>query len=171
MQWNSPCVEASGQGELNNDDAVKLRELERTAAVNKTLFEEFLQKAKITDEQATFRARDVRVIMPAQPGGQSFPNTRRTLLMALFIGLGLGVGGALAMEMLKAGFTIAPRSRAGAGNSRPGLCAQDEQDPTRQGRKEHPRSILSSALSALGFQRSHAHVAQRHSHVGCRPAA
>jgi polysaccharide biosynthesis transport protein len=97
--------QATGQGELDNDDAVKLREMERTAAVNKTLFEEFLQKAKITDEQATFRARDVRVIMPAQPGGQSFPNSRRTLLIALFAGLGLGVGGALAMEMLKGGFT------------------------------------------------------------------
>src|SRR5262249_36631102 len=89
----------------NNDDAVKLRELERTAAVNKTLFEEFLQKAKITDEQSTFRARDVRVIMPAQPGDQSFPKTSRTLLIALFAGLGLGVGGALAKELLKAGLT------------------------------------------------------------------
>ena len=97
--------QATGQGELDNDDTVRLRELERTAAVNKTLFEEFLQKAKITDEQSTFRARDVRVIMPAQAGGQSFPNTRKVLLMALFAGLGLGVGGALAMEMLKAGFT------------------------------------------------------------------
>src|SRR5262249_53783479 len=100
--------EATGQGELNNDNAVKLRELERTTAVNKTLFEEFLQKAKITDEQSTFRARDVRVIMPAQPGGQSFPNARKVLLTALFAGLGLGIGGALAMEKLKAGFT-APR--------------------------------------------------------------
>ena len=97
--------QATGQGELDNEDAVKLRELERTAAVNKTLFEELLQKAKITDEQATFRARDVRVIMPAQAGGQTFPNARRTLLMALFAGLGLGVAGALAMEMLKPGFT------------------------------------------------------------------
>ena len=97
--------EATGQGELDNDDTVKLRELERTAAVNKTLFEEFLQKAKITDEQSTFRARDVRVIMPAQAGGQSFPNTRKVLLMALFAGLGLGVGGAFAMEKLRAGFT------------------------------------------------------------------
>jgi polysaccharide biosynthesis transport protein len=97
--------EATGQGALDNDDAVKLRELERTAAVNKTLFEEFLQKAKVTDEQATFRARDVRIIMPAQPGGQSFPNSRKVLLLALFGGLGLGVGGALAMEKLKAGFT------------------------------------------------------------------
>jgi succinoglycan biosynthesis transport protein ExoP len=97
--------EATGQGELDNDDAVRLRELERTTAVNKSLFEDFLQKARITDEQSTFRARDVRVIMPAQPGGQSFPNTRKVLLIALFAGLGLGVSGAVAMEMLKAGFT------------------------------------------------------------------
>jgi succinoglycan biosynthesis transport protein ExoP len=97
--------EATGQGELDNDDAVRLRELERTAAVNKSIFEDFLQKAKITDEQSTFRARDVRVIMPAQPGGQSFPDTGRVLLIALLAGLGLGVGGALGMEMLKAGFT------------------------------------------------------------------
>ena len=38
--------QATGQGELDNDDTVRLRELERAAAVNKTLFEEFLQKAK-----------------------------------------------------------------------------------------------------------------------------
>ena len=97
--------EATGQGALNNDETVKLRELERTAAVNKTLFEDFLQKAKVTDEQSTFRARDVRVIMPAQTGGQSFPNTRKVLLTALLAGLGLGVGGAFAMEKLRAGFT------------------------------------------------------------------
>ena len=72
--------QATGQGELDNDDAVRLRELERTTAVNKTLFEDFLQKAKITDEQSTFRARDVRVIMPAQGGGQTFPDARRVLI-------------------------------------------------------------------------------------------
>jgi uncharacterized protein involved in exopolysaccharide biosynthesis len=93
--------EATGQGELDNDDAVKLRELERTAAVNKALFEEFLQKAKVTDEASTFQARDVRIIMPAQQGSKSFPNTQRVLLMALLAGLGLGLGGALVMEKLK----------------------------------------------------------------------
>jgi capsular exopolysaccharide synthesis family protein len=96
--------EATGQGGLNYDDSVRLRELERTAAVNKSLFEDVLQKAKITDEQSTFRPRDVRIIMPAQKGGQSFPNTRKNLLTALFIGFGLGVGGAFAMEKLNAGF-------------------------------------------------------------------
>ena len=97
--------EATGQGGLNYDDSVRLRELERTAAVNKSLFEDFLQKAKITDERSTFRPREAQIIMPAQKGGQTFPNTRKTLLTALFIGLGLGVGGAFAMEKLNAGFT------------------------------------------------------------------
>jgi capsular exopolysaccharide synthesis family protein len=97
--------EATGQGGLNYDDSVRLRELERTAAVNKSLFEDVLQKAKITDEQSTFRPREARVIMPAQKGGQSSPNTRKVLLTALFVGLGLGVGGAFAMEKLNAGFT------------------------------------------------------------------
>jgi capsular exopolysaccharide synthesis family protein len=99
--------EATGQGGLDSEDIIRLRELERTAAVNKSLFEDFLQKAKVTEEQSTFRARDVRVIMPAQFGGQSYPNSRRALMLALFVGLGLGVGGALAMEMLNAGFTSA----------------------------------------------------------------
>jgi capsular exopolysaccharide synthesis family protein len=97
--------EATGQGGLDTEDAVRLRELERTAAVNKSLFDDFLQKAKVTDEQSTFRARDVRVIMPAQYGWQSYPNRNRILMMALFVGLALGVGGALAMEMLNVGFT------------------------------------------------------------------
>src|SRR5262249_36021253 len=99
--------EATGQGGLNSDDAVQLRELERTAAVNKSLFDDFLQKAKVTDQESTFRAHDVRVIAPAQAGWQSFPDSRRVLMMALVLGLGIGVGGALAMEMLNVGFTSA----------------------------------------------------------------
>jgi capsular exopolysaccharide synthesis family protein len=97
--------EATGQGGLNYEDSVRLRELERTAAVNKSLFEDVLQKAKITDEQSTFRPREARIIMPAQKGFQSFPNTQKTLLMGLVIGLGLSIGGAFAMEKLNTGFT------------------------------------------------------------------
>ena len=71
--------EATGQGGLDSDAAIRLRELERTAAVNKSLFEDFLQKAKISDEQSTFQARDARIVMPAQPGGQSFPDSQQDL--------------------------------------------------------------------------------------------
>jgi succinoglycan biosynthesis transport protein ExoP len=97
--------EATGQGGLDSEDTIRLRELERTVAVNKSLFDDFLQKAKITEEQSTFRARDVRVIMPAQMGWQSAPNSRRAMTIALVMGLALGIGGALIMEMLNTGFT------------------------------------------------------------------
>ena len=159
--------EATGQGELGNDDAVRMHELERTAAVNKSLFEDFLQKAKITDEQATFQARDVRVITPAQPGGQSFPNSRRVLLMALCAGLGLGIGGAFAMEKLKAGFTTPRQVEEWLGSSGPCLGAADEKETACQGREERRSAILSDALSALFIQRIHSHFAQQHPHVGC----
>ena len=149
MQWSRPCAEATGQGELDNDDAVKLRELERTAAVNKTLFEDFLQKAKITDEQSTFRARDVRVIMPAQAGGQSFPEHRRVLLMRLLVGLGLGVGGAFVMEMLRAGFTSPREVEEALGIPVLASVRRIEEERARQGRQKHPGSILPSAPSAL----------------------
>ena len=97
--------EATGQGGLDSDAGIHLRELERTAAVNKSLFEDFLQKAKITEEQSTFQARDARIVMPAQRGWQSFPDSRRVLMTALLVGIGLGVGGAFLIEMLNHGFT------------------------------------------------------------------
>ena len=119
--------------------------------MNKSLFEEFLQKAKITDEQSTFRARDVRVIMPAQPGGQSFPNTRRVLLMALFAGLGLGVGGAFAMEMLKAGFTTPREVEEALGI--PVLASVHRMNKSQlvKDGKSIPVPFYQIALSALAF--------------------
>jgi succinoglycan biosynthesis transport protein ExoP len=98
--------EATGQTSIDDTTAITLRELERTAAVNKSLFESFLQKAKVTEEQSTFEARDVRVITPAVPPGvPSFPKKGQTMIYALIIGLLLGGGGAVTLEMLNAGFT------------------------------------------------------------------
>jgi polysaccharide biosynthesis transport protein len=98
--------EATGQTNLDNATAIRLRELERTAAVNKTLYEDFLKQAKITQEQATFEPQEARVITPAlRPGAPSYPQQTQYMLVSLFIGLCLGVGGALAKEKLDAGFT------------------------------------------------------------------
>lgn len=101
--------EATGQTGAEDKTAITLRELERTAAVNKSLFENFLQKAKITQEQSTFDARDARVITPAeQPGAPSSPKRLREIATAFIIGLLLGVGGAWAKEKLMTGF-LTPR--------------------------------------------------------------
>jgi exopolysaccharide transport family protein len=98
--------EATGQTSADDATAIRLRELERTAAVNKSLFEDFLQRAKITQEQSTFEAHEARIINPAlPPGAPSSPRKTQYLAITLLIGLMLGVGGAVAKEMLNAGFT------------------------------------------------------------------
>ena len=151
--------EATGQGGLNYDDSVRLRELERTAAVNKSLFEDVLQKAKITDEQSTFRPRDARIIMPAQKGGQSAPDTRKILLTALFVGFGLGAGAAFAMEKLNAGFTTPRQAEDALGI--PVLASVHRMDESKLLSKDgkavplvfyhlhHPLSPFSEAIRAL----------------------
>ena len=98
--------QATGQTNVDDATAIHLHELERTATANKTLFEEFLKDAKVTQEQSTFEPQDIRVITPAlPPNTPSSPNTKRFILISLFIGLALGVGGAVAREKLKSGFT------------------------------------------------------------------
>src|SRR5262249_19742433 len=57
--------DATGQTSLDEASAIRLRELERTAAVNKTLFEDFLKQSKITQEQSTFEPQEIRIITPA----------------------------------------------------------------------------------------------------------
>lgn len=98
--------EVTGQTDLDAAKAITLRELERTAAVNKSLFEDFLQRSRVTQEQSTFEARDARVITPALPPSiPSSPKKLQIILIALLLGLVTGAGGAYAMEILNAGFT------------------------------------------------------------------
>lgn len=98
--------EATGQMGLDASKAITLRELERTAAVNKSLFEDFLQRSRVTKEESTFEEHNSRVITPAlPPGGPSAPNKTRIMAIAVVLGLIAGVGGAYALEWLNAGFT------------------------------------------------------------------
>jgi exopolysaccharide transport family protein len=98
--------EVSGELDLDSAKIVTLRELERNMAVNNTLFQDFLQRAKITQEQSTFEARDSRIITPAlPPEAPSYPRKTMFFAVALGLGLALGVGSAFAVEALNAGFT------------------------------------------------------------------
>ena len=98
--------QVSGASGLNNDVGIRLRELERINAANKTLFENFLSQAKITSAQSTFDVRDSRIISPAsKPGGPSFPKKKLVLSLALVVGCLIGIGGGVALDMLNSGFT------------------------------------------------------------------
>ncbi len=100
--------EVSGQTGTDARTAITLRELERTAAVNKALYEDFLQRAKVTQEQSTFQGApgDTRVITPAvAPRIPSSPRKGHVLGISSLLGLMLGIGGAVLMELLSAGFT------------------------------------------------------------------
>jgi capsular exopolysaccharide synthesis family protein len=96
----------SGASGLDNSVGIRLRELERTNAANKTLFESFLSQAKITSAQSTFDVRDSRIISPAsKPGAPSFPKKKLVLSLALVVGLLIGIGGGVGLDMLNSGFT------------------------------------------------------------------
>jgi exopolysaccharide transport family protein len=98
--------EVTGEVGDNNSAVVTLRELERTAEVNRTLFEDFLKKSKITQEQSTFELRDARIVTPAlRPGAPSSPKKDRFMTIVTMVGLFLGIGGALAKEKLNTSFT------------------------------------------------------------------
>ncbi|HJU15263.1 MAG TPA: polysaccharide biosynthesis tyrosine autokinase [Stellaceae bacterium] len=98
--------QATGQTDRDNATAIRLRELERTAAANKMLFEDFLKQAKATEAQSTFKPQNVRIITPAvAPGAPSSPPSQtRFMAVDLFLGLLLGVGGAFVKEKLDGGF-------------------------------------------------------------------
>jgi capsular exopolysaccharide synthesis family protein len=102
-------AQQSATGKVNLDDptALQLRELERTVEINKTMFDDFLQRAKITQQESSFEPRDARVITPAlPPGAASSPNSSRYLGVSLILGIVLGLGVAFAKDMLNTGFKM-----------------------------------------------------------------
>ena len=93
---------------LDNNVGVRLRELERVNVANKTLFEDFLSRAKLTQEQSSFEEREARLISPAtKPGTPSFPKKILVEALAGVVGLMIGIGGAIVLDMLNPGFTTA----------------------------------------------------------------
>jgi polysaccharide biosynthesis transport protein len=98
--------QVTGETGLDSSVGVRLRELERANTANKTLFENFLSRAKITQEQSTFEEREARLISPAiKPTVASFPKTGLFLALAGVIGTCVGIAGAVALDMLHAGFS------------------------------------------------------------------
>ena len=95
-----------------------------------------------------------------KPGGQSFPNTRKVLLTALLAGLGLGVGGAFAMEMLRAGFTTPREVEEALGIPVLASVRRLKKSELVKDGKSIPVPFYQIHHPLSPFSESHAHLAQ-----------
>ncbi|MGE0522744.1 MAG: GumC family protein [Variibacter sp.] len=109
---------ASESGEAQ----VRLRELQREAEANRTLYESFLARYKETSAQESLELPESRVVTKAQvPLRPSFPKVLLTLGLAVVIGLGLGCVLALVRDYLDR--RIKSLDEASAVSGLPGLAA------------------------------------------------
>ncbi|MCR9242058.1 MAG: polysaccharide biosynthesis tyrosine autokinase [Rhodobiaceae bacterium] len=82
-------------------DRVRLRELQREANSNRTLYESFLARFKETRQQEDLQEADARIISRATlPVDKSSPRTTLNVVLALVASTMLGVGAAFVREYL-----------------------------------------------------------------------
>ena len=113
MRQSIASLSASSGGD--NDVGVKLRELERVNLANKALFENFLNRAKLTQQQSAFEESDARLISPAlEPTSPAFPKTKIIVAVAFVVGLMLGLGLAVLFDRMRKQGPATTSSRANA---------------------------------------------------------
>lgn len=97
----------SGQN-LNDRPILRLRELERDAQSNRTLYETLLARFKEAEQQTSLDSAQSRIVAPAFiPISPSYPNKIRFLLLAVVGGIAVGSGAIYLLEYLENGFTSA----------------------------------------------------------------
>ncbi len=94
----------------------ELKQLEREAQSNRTLYESFLTRFKELREQQDIQRADARILAYALPSGApSSPNYKVNLMMAFAIGCLLGMAGAVAAEKLDRVFRSASQVEEATG--------------------------------------------------------
>jgi polysaccharide biosynthesis transport protein len=100
--------EMTGTVSKLSESEIRLRELEREATANRTLYESFLSRFKETSQVATRQVAESRILERATaPQTPSGPNKKRIAVMGLFIGLMIGGGLAFVVEALDSGYRTA----------------------------------------------------------------
>ncbi|PAQ11239.1 GNVR domain-containing protein [Mesorhizobium temperatum] len=137
-----------------NSDLVTLRELEREAAAKRSVYEQYLLRAKETGEQKDINTANINVISkafaPLEPNG---PSRAVTVLAGLLAGLASGVGlGAMrgAYASLRETANSRPLRRAderGFGDQ--AYQASPPVPPVEATRRSGPISALLSAVSRI----------------------
>lgn len=91
--------------DIQAEDEVQLRQLEREAESNRALYQNFLQRFKQTTAQEDSQQPDARLLAQAQaPSVPSYPHTSKLLVMAMGGSLLLGILAAFIVEQLDPGF-------------------------------------------------------------------
>jgi capsular exopolysaccharide synthesis family protein len=90
---------------VQGQDEVTLRQLEREAEANRTLYENFLTRFKQTSAQEDMQQADAHIVADAQvPATPSFPRKSMLTMLALMLSLMAGVVLAFLLERLDNGF-------------------------------------------------------------------
>ncbi len=85
--FNRSLAQARGQLAANNRASVRLRELERDAEASRTLYEDFLERFKQTNDQDQLAQPDARILTSASvPNTPSAPKTTMNLILGIFFG-------------------------------------------------------------------------------------
>jgi polysaccharide biosynthesis transport protein len=97
-----------GQLEGNNEQMVRLRELEREATASRNVYEAFLQRYHEIADQGTMRAAPAELISPATiPAEPSSPRLSISFVIAFGLALALGLMAGFIAEALDEGFVSA----------------------------------------------------------------
>jgi succinoglycan biosynthesis transport protein ExoP len=90
-----------GETVTQNEAAINYRIIQQEIETNKSLLNNLLQRAKENDVLMTNKPNNVSVVdYSIPPSGPVGPNRLRTVMIAMFLSLGLGVGFALFLEYL-----------------------------------------------------------------------
>lgn len=90
-----------GETLTQNEAAINYRIIQQEIQTNKTLLDSLLQRSKENDVIMASKPNNISIIDYAlAPDGPIGPNRTRTVLMAMFLSLGLGIGFALFLEYL-----------------------------------------------------------------------
>lgn len=143
-----------------NSDLVTLRELEREAAAKRSVYEQYLLRAKETGEQKDINTANINVISkafaPLEPNG---PSRAMTVLAGLLAGLASGIGlGAMrgAYASLRETADSRPRRRAEGRRTPIEDKAYQPPVPPHAGQVPHPQQQYPRASSDEASQASKA---------------
>jgi uncharacterized protein involved in exopolysaccharide biosynthesis/Mrp family chromosome partitioning ATPase len=128
----------------------KLTQLEASAQAYRKVYEGLLQRFTENQQQASYPVSNARVItFASRPLVKTYPKSKLVLLLAILIGLVVGVAGAAGRAMLDGSVRSAKQLRHSLGLSVLGLLPHPRPEPPGSVRMEDRVEVLDAPLSPL----------------------